>query len=215
MTDSNDNDQSKYQGLFKQMCEAISGELGYPEQDYIKAGRAWKKAAEHSPYSEERLAKLFEANYVDEHSLDATKPNDKKDKKGKALIIDDGVDTLKIASLMLKKEGFEPITAEDGIDALEKTLSHQDLSLMLIDLQMPNMNGFEFIETLKSQKAFLDVPIIIITAFTNPQLLKKGQSLGISGWLTKPLQYKSLQETLQKIEFETEIPPLEESKGVA
>lgn len=212
MTDSNQNEQSKYQDLFKQICEAISGELGYPEQNYISVGKAWKKAAEHSPYSEERLAKLFEANYVNEHSLDATKSNDKK---GKALIIDDGVDTLKVVSLMLKKEGFETITAEDGIDALEKTLTHQDLSLMLIDLQMPNMNGFEFIETLQSQQAFLDVPIIIITAFTNPKLLKKGQSLGISGWLTKPIQYRSLQETLQKIELKTTPPSLDKSTRVA
>lgn len=116
----------------------------------------------------------------------------------KILVVDDGEETLTLITYMLAKSGYEPIAATDGVDALEKTLLHPDLDCMLIDLQMPNMNGFEFISALRAQKAFDETPIIIVTAYSNPQLMEQGRKLGVSGWLHKPVRKDLLVGTVQK-----------------
>lgn len=117
----------------------------------------------------------------------------------KALIMDDAEDSTVILKAFLQKWGFVPVVATDGVDGLERTLAHPDIQLMLIDLQMPNMNGFEFISTLRQQKAFGDIPIIIVTAFTNKKLIDKGRSLKVQGWISKPINQDLLAKTIQRL----------------
>lgn len=173
------------------------------EPDYLKAAQIWDQCAKKgSEYAKSRLLNLFESGLVEEQDFKEGKlPANDLGKKGpspKILIIDDGEDTLKILSYILKKSGYIPITATDGVDGLEQTLHHPDMSAMLIDLQMPKMNGFEFISTLRKEKAFQEIPIIVITAHTSKELVDRGRKLGIKGWLSKPLKKEVLLATLEK-----------------
>ena len=193
--------------LIDLFLEAFSYEKGLKvTQDFAKSADLWQESVDRgSDYATQRLSRLFEDGLVsesdfvessdghgrsEEHNGEATEK--------KILIIDDGEDTLQILEYILSKSGFTPVKANDGVDGLEKTLLHPDICAMLIDLQMPNMNGFEFISTLRTQKAFVDIPIIIVTAFTNKKLLEKGRALGIQGWIAKPINKDLLLSNLHK-----------------
>lgn len=189
--------------LIDLFTSAYACEKGFGTKlDFTQAAKLWQQAADSgSEYAVGRLSRLFEEGLVSEQDFAKEKEHrpTQSANRGKILIIDDSPDTVMIVSSILKSEGFEPISAKDGIDGLEQTLFHHDLLAMLIDLQMPNMNGFEFISTLRDQKAFSNIPIIVITSFTNKKLITKGQSLNVSGWITKPVNKALLISTLEKL----------------
>ena len=189
--------------LIDTFIEAYAYETGiHREKDFTKAAKIWQNCADAgSQYALDRLSRLFQKGVVSEEDLTGKKGKKEGSQKnqGKVLIIEDGEDTLKILEYIVKKAGFTPVLATDGLDGLEKTLFHQDLVAMLIDLQMPNMNGFEFIATLRKEEAFPDVPIVIVTAFTDKKLILKGQKFKIQGWITKPINKDLVISTLEKV----------------
>jgi len=192
------DDVNSLEVIYGLIVDAIDAECGISKSvDYPQAGLAWQQVADiGSSYAERRLASLYAKKYI---FNDATGKIVHGEGMGKVLIIDDGEDTLEIISLMIRKVGLQPVTATDGLDALEKTLTHYHLMAMLIDLQMPNMNGFEFISTLREQHAFEDVPIVVITAHTSPALVRQGQKFGVHSWLTKPIEFQKVEEIFASI----------------
>jgi chemosensory pili system protein ChpA (sensor histidine kinase/response regulator) len=81
------------------------------------------------------------------------------------LIVDDSLTVRKITSRMLLREGFAVATAKDGVDALQ-VLSEQVPDVILLDIEMPRMDGFEFTKTIKGDARFSSIPIIMITSRT-------------------------------------------------
>jgi two-component system, chemotaxis family, chemotaxis protein CheY len=103
------------------------------------------------------------------------------------MVVDDSPTIRKILSFMLRKQDYIIAEAEDGIDAMEK-LSHVQADLILVDLNMPNMDGIEFAKNLRSNYYYMDTPIIMLTTTRDEDLKKNAFDAGINLFLNKPIQ---------------------------
>ena len=101
------------------------------------------------------------------------------------LLVDDELMNRKVASKILKKEGFEVVEAVDGLEALERLKSF-DIDIILIDLMMPNMDGYEATKIIKQDENLSSIPLIILSALSDKSAILKGLRLGADEYLTKP-----------------------------
>ena len=110
----------------------------------------------------------------------------------KAIIIDDS-ETMRddLKSELEKNTRFEVLTAEDGLLGLEVIRSNQDCTIIITDLNMPNMDGFEMLETLHKENLCPNTPKIILTTESilssenSKKLVARGKELGVEAWLPK------------------------------
>jgi two-component sensor histidine kinase/DNA-binding NarL/FixJ family response regulator len=107
------------------------------------------------------------------------------------MIVDDNVANLDLLSRILIKSNYDIITALDGIEAIEKIICCQP-ELILLDIMMPRLNGFETCQQLKQNPLTKDVPIIFMTALDNVEDKLKGFELGANDYVTKPFHKKEL-----------------------
>jgi len=101
------------------------------------------------------------------------------------LLCDDELMNRKVASKILKKEGFNVIEAVNGLEALELLKNH-DIDLILMDLMMPEMDGYEATEIIKSNEKTSTIPLIIISALSDREAITKGLKLGANEYISKP-----------------------------
>jgi two-component system chemotaxis response regulator CheY len=105
------------------------------------------------------------------------------------MIVDDSPTVLKFVSYSLKNSGFKVITAIDGMDALEKLAAlNQGIDMIITDLNMPNMDGYELISTLRRNDKFGGMPIIILSSEEDEADKRKGEDVGADSYLTKPFK---------------------------
>ncbi len=100
------------------------------------------------------------------------------------LVLDDSINTLEIEKSMLELEDYKVITASDGIDGLEK-LRQQKVNLIISDINMPRMDGFTFIENIKKDNDYKNIPVIIISTFNNEEYKQRVNTLGIDEYIIK------------------------------
>ena len=101
------------------------------------------------------------------------------------LLCDDELMNRKVASKILIKEGFRVLEAQNGKEALD-ILQNSAVDLILMDLMMPVMDGFEATKIIKSNKEFTAIPLIIISALSDKEAVIKGLEMGADEYLTKP-----------------------------
>lgn len=104
------------------------------------------------------------------------------------LIVDDSKTVRNLVAFIMKKEGFKVTVAEDGLDGLEKLYSAQNVDLIISDVNMPRMDGFSFIKTVREQQAYRDMPIIILSTEGQEKDIQTGLGLGANLYLVKPAQ---------------------------
>ena len=104
---------------------------------------------------------------------------------GTVLLCDDDLMNRKVASKILKKEGFSVVEVTNGQEALE-ILKELRVELILMDLMMPVMDGYEATKIIKEDENLKTIPLIIISALCDKEAITKGLSLGANGYLTKP-----------------------------
>lgn len=109
----------------------------------------------------------------------------------KILIVDDELDTLRLVGMMLESRGYQIITAGDGEKAL-LTAENEQPDLILLDIMMPGIDGFEVTRQLRQGKATQDIPIIMFTAKTSMDDRVQGLELGADAYLTKPISSREL-----------------------
>jgi two-component system chemotaxis response regulator CheY len=117
--------------------------------------------------------------------------------KKKILVADDSPTIRKFVSFSLTMQGFEVIATCDGMEALEKLPQHK-IDLIITDLNMPNMDGFELIKAVRSNKEYSDIPIIILSSLSGSQEIEKGMSYGANSYLVKPFDPKRIQYEVSK-----------------
>ena len=105
--------------------------------------------------------------------------------KQKIMIVDDAPELRDVLRLYLENAGYEVVEATDGMDALECLTSHH-IDLMILDIMMPNMDGFELLKRLDSQSKGRDFPIIFLSARTQVQDKIRGLTLGADDYIEKP-----------------------------
>lgn len=114
----------------------------------------------------------------------------------KVLIVEDHPDMRRLLSLELELMGFEPITAQNGKEAVEKALS-QKPHLVLMDILMPEMDGREAARILRANPETKDIPILAETALSRQTDLNSCLQAGCNDYLVKPFTYKDLEEKLR------------------
>ena len=103
------------------------------------------------------------------------------------LVVDDSLTVRKITTRLLEREGYRALTAKDGLDALQ-VLADNNPDVILLDIEMPRMDGFEFTKTLKADNRQSNIPIIMITSRTAEKHRSHAMELGVNEYLGKPYQ---------------------------
>jgi two-component system chemotaxis response regulator CheY len=114
------------------------------------------------------------------------------------LAVDDSVSLRKLLSATLRHHGFEVIEAENGKDALKK-LENNAVDMIITDINMPVMNGFELAEAVRQQKDLAHLPILALTTEASKDKRRKGLDKGMTAWMVKPFQCHELLRILKRL----------------
>lgn len=107
------------------------------------------------------------------------------------MVVDDDHDTVAILARHLQREGFVAIEANSGAQCL-KLVHENEVDVILLDLMMPEMDGFQVVRALKNSPVTADIPIIMITARDDLDARAEGMRLGVSDFLAKPVFRRQL-----------------------
>ncbi|MBT3354391.1 MAG: response regulator [Candidatus Scalindua sp.] len=117
----------------------------------------------------------------------------------KLLLVDDSAVMRKIIQRNIKETGLivdEFVEAGDGNQALEKVNENLDLDLILLDWNMPNMSGIEFVKTLRSLNLAKRIPVVMVTTEGSDAKISEAKDSGADGYLTKPFTADQLRDAL-------------------
>ena len=109
----------------------------------------------------------------------------------KILVVDDEVHILKIIDYKLRTAGYTVITAADGVEGVEKARAEQP-DLILLDVMMPRMDGFQALEALKRDPATKAIPVFMLTVKGKEMDRLRGLQMGIAAYITKPFSPNAL-----------------------
>ncbi len=112
------------------------------------------------------------------------------------LVVDDQPDLLSNLELALESAGYQVLTANDGIEALD-ILQTYSIDLILADIAMPRMNGYQLYEQVRDNPQWLAIPFLFLTARTLDSDIRYGKELGVDDYLTKPIEPEDLLATVQ------------------
>ncbi|MCS6873762.1 MAG: response regulator [Pyrinomonadaceae bacterium] len=117
------------------------------------------------------------------------------------MIIDDSPSVRKVNEKIIRKIGWKVLTAKDGLEALEilEAASDDLPDVILTDIEMPRMDGYEFLAALKKNEKFRMIPVLIITSRTSEKHRQKAFELGASSYITKPFDQKILMEKVRQL----------------
>src|SRR5471032_126780 len=111
------------------------------------------------------------------------------------LVVDDSVTVRKVTSRLLERNGMNVLTAKDGVDAMMLLEEHTP-DLMLLDIEMPRMDGFEVATRIRNDERLKDLPIIMITSRTGQKHRDRAMAIGVNEYLGKPYQESALLESI-------------------
>ena len=115
-------------------------------------------------------------------------------KKGlpkKILVVDDNQDSRELVVKVLKNKGYEMVEAVDGEEAVERAVAEKP-DLILLDISIPKLNGYEVARILKNREEFKDIPIVALTAHAMKGDRMKALEAGCEGYITKPINVREL-----------------------
>jgi two-component system chemotaxis response regulator CheY len=113
------------------------------------------------------------------------------------LTVDDSMSVRKFIALSLKSGGYRVISAVDGMDALE-ILPKEKVDLVITDLNMPNVDGFELVRTIRQNTMYSELPIIILSSLADSQYIERGMQAGANSYIVKPFNMKKIQYEVSK-----------------
>src|SRR5512141_1770856 len=116
----------------------------------------------------------------------------------KILIIDDDLDTLRLVGLMLQRQGYQISAATNGQQGLDKAFE-EDPDMILLDVMMPDMDGYEVTRRLRQNPSTMETPILMFTAKTQLDDKVTGFEVGVNDYLTKPTHPSELQARVKAL----------------
>lgn len=116
----------------------------------------------------------------------------------RVLVVDDETNILLSLEFLMQQAGFTVTTADDGESALER-VDDTPPDLMLLDISLPGISGFDVLERLRAASATRDMPIIMLTAHGREVEREKGLALGADDYITKPFSTRALVEKVQAL----------------
>ncbi len=124
------------------------------------------------------------------------------EKKPLIMVVDDSITIRKVTSRILERNSFDVVTAKDGMDAAQQ-LQEITPDLMLLDVEMPRMDGFELATQIRASALHRDLPIIIITSRTGEKHKNRANEIGVNRYLGKPFQEEALLDEINSLLEET------------
>ena len=119
------------------------------------------------------------------------------DKRPLALVVDDSITVRRVTERCLKRNGMRVVTAKDGLDAIS-VLGDYRPDIILLDIEMPRMDGYEFASHVRNDERVADVPIIMITSRVGDKHRARAIELGVNDYLGKPYQDSQLLEAIRR-----------------
>jgi two-component system cell cycle response regulator DivK len=127
--------------------------------------------------------------------MPADQPDNKQRKK--ILVVDDNQDSRELVIKILGRKNYSLLEAQDGEDALNKIIAEKP-DLVLMDISMPKMDGFEVTRILKTMDDFKNIPIVALTAHAMKGDCEKALAAGCTGYITKPINIREFNEQIQQ-----------------
>jgi two-component system, chemotaxis family, sensor histidine kinase and response regulator PixL len=128
----------------------------------------------------------FEDNQKDTRTLLAPAIENTYKPTKTILVVDDAISLRQTISLTLQKAGYQVVQAQQGIEAIEQLQRHPEIQLIVSDLEMPRMNGFELLSNIRQNPSLSKKPVIILTSRSADKHRKLAEGLGANGYMTKP-----------------------------
>ncbi|MEE9351873.1 MAG: response regulator, partial [Thiotrichaceae bacterium] len=123
-------------------------------------------------------------------------PAIKTKEKKRVMVVDDSITVRKITEGLLLSQGYSVVTANDGVNALE-VLADEEPDLMLLDIEMPRMDGFELLESIRSSEQWRDLPVIMISSRSGAKHRQYANKLGANGFIGKPWEANQLSNDIK------------------
>ncbi len=114
------------------------------------------------------------------------------------LICDDDPAILRVLQVNLEVEGYETLLAHHGEEALEVANAEKP-DLIILDIMMPRLDGYQTCERLKADDATKDIPVVFLSAKAQASDIEKGKGYGVADYLTKPFDPDTLVETIERL----------------
>lgn len=115
----------------------------------------------------------------------------------KVLVVDDSKLMHKMYEVMLRQ--FALVYALDGEEALQRLQEHVDIELVLLDVNMPNMNGLDFLNRMKAEGAFARTPVIIISTEGREEDTLRGLAAGAAAYISKPFRTEDILNVISRV----------------
>lgn len=115
------------------------------------------------------------------------------------LVVDDDKELLKLVSILLKRINAQTITKADGTSAMEWLKEAEALDLIVLDLMLPDMDGFEILRRIRSHQEMDNIPVLILSAKADPTTIRYGLDNGADGYVTKPYVANNLVARIQTL----------------
>lgn len=116
----------------------------------------------------------------------------------KVMVVDDEPNILLSLEFLMQQAGFSVTTAEDGETALER-ISETEPDLVLLDISLPGISGFDVLEHLRKDERFTRLPVIMLTAHGREVEKEKGMALGADDYITKPFSTQALVQKVRNL----------------
>ena len=130
--------------------------------------------------------------------FDAAQERDREDRRTFALVVDDSITVRRVTQRLLERNGMRVMTAKDGVDAVSIMQEHVP-DVILLDIEMPRMDGYEVASQVRNDPRLKDVPIVMITSRVGEKHRARAIELGVSDYLGKPYQEAQLLDAIEPL----------------
>jgi chemosensory pili system protein ChpA (sensor histidine kinase/response regulator) len=120
------------------------------------------------------------------------------DRQLTALVVDDSITMRRVTQRLLERRGVKVLTARDGLDAITVMQEHE-IDIILLDIEMPRMDGYQFATHVRNDAKARDVPIIMITSRSGEKHRAKAIEIGVNDYLSKPYQESQLVAAIESL----------------
>jgi chemosensory pili system protein ChpA (sensor histidine kinase/response regulator) len=114
-----------------------------------------------------------------------------------AMVVDDSITVRRVTERFLQRNGMRVVTAKDGLDAIAVLSDHKP-DVILLDIEMPRMDGYEFASHVRNDPRVADIPIIMITSRVGDKHRARAIELGVNDYLGKPFQDSALLDAINR-----------------
>ncbi len=141
------------------------------------------------------IVRLLQAQTGNDAVVMTYTSDDESDEEATIMVVDDSITIRKVTTRFLEKNNYKVVTAKDGVDALQK-LQNVTPDIVLLDIEMPRMDGYELATQMRKESRLTSVPIIMITSRTGEKHRNRAMELGVNCYLGKPYNEAQLLESI-------------------